>query len=235
MKPLYKKIGKSQDAVFGNQEDAPQGVNLALYLPYPIINFGRYCNASARCTDWIASFQVLKEADVNFGAGDAENESVQLTSEKRKRARALCEAVRVTLKEQSNGWKSRSLFERHWVIRDFKKTAGEPVEEWLTTLERLEESLRGDVFQVGGRDDSARRVAGQVDDDEFHPFVDEFVERGQVEREIRFSPTAGLQRDSARDLDHRFISREVGVGIDASFPGSISAIVGKKDSASRLD
>ena len=64
--------------------------------------------------------------------------------EKRKQAQALCEAVYVTLKEQSDGWKSRSLFERQWVIRDFKKTAGMPVEEWLSTLERLKESLCGE-------------------------------------------------------------------------------------------
>jgi hypothetical protein len=49
--------------------------------------------------------------------------------------------VLVTFKEQSDGWKSRSLFERQWVIRDFKKTAGMPVEEWLMTLEHLKESL----------------------------------------------------------------------------------------------
>ena len=67
-----------------------------------------------------------------------------MNAEKRKQAQALCEAVYVTLKEQSEGWKSRSLFERQWVIRDFKKTAGMPVEEWLLTLERLKESLRGE-------------------------------------------------------------------------------------------
>jgi hypothetical protein len=52
--------------------------------------------------------------------------------------------VYVTLKEQSEGWKSRSLFERQWVIRDFKKTAGMPVEEWLLSLEGLKEGLYGD-------------------------------------------------------------------------------------------
>jgi len=52
--------------------------------------------------------------------------------------------VLVTLKEQSEGWKGRSLFERQWVIRDFKKTAGMPVEEWLSNLERLHGSLCGD-------------------------------------------------------------------------------------------
>ncbi len=35
------------------------------------------------------------------------------------------------------------MFERQWVIRDFKKTAGMPVEEWLTALDGLEESLQG--------------------------------------------------------------------------------------------
>ena len=92
----------------------------------------------------ISSFQVLKEADITPGAAQAGSESVAMDAEKRKQAQALCEAVYVTLKEQSDGWKSRSLFERQWVIRDFKKTAGMPVEEWLSKLKQLQESLRGE-------------------------------------------------------------------------------------------
>ena len=92
----------------------------------------------------ISSIQALKAADINFGAGEAENESAEISSEKRKQAQALCEAVYVTLKEQSEGWKNRSLFERQWVIRDFKKTAGMPVEEWLSTLENLKKSLHSE-------------------------------------------------------------------------------------------
>lgn len=92
----------------------------------------------------ISSIQALKAADINFGAVEEENESATINADKRTQARVLCEAVLVTLKEQSQGWKSRSLFERQWVIRDFKKTAGMPVEEWLLNLERLEEGLRGD-------------------------------------------------------------------------------------------
>jgi hypothetical protein len=91
----------------------------------------------------ISSIQALKAADINFGAAGTENESAAMNADKRSQAHALCEAVYVTLKEQSNGWKSRSLFERQWVIRDFKKTAGMPVEEWLLTLERLKENLQG--------------------------------------------------------------------------------------------
>lgn len=92
----------------------------------------------------ISSIQALKAADINFGAGQTENDSARLSSDKRKQAQDLCEAVRVTLKEQSDDWKRRSLFERQWVIRDFRKTAGMPVEEWLMTLERLQDSLRSE-------------------------------------------------------------------------------------------
>ena len=91
----------------------------------------------------ISSIQALKAAYINFGAAETEKESATFNIDNRKQAQALCEAVLVTLKEQSDGWKSRSLFERQWVIRDFKKTAGMPVEEWLSNLERLQESLRG--------------------------------------------------------------------------------------------
>jgi len=92
----------------------------------------------------ISSIQALKAADINFGSAEAENDSVKMNTDKRKQAQTLCEAVLVTLKEQSEGWKSRSLFERQWVIRDFKKTAGMPVEEWLLSLERLGNALHGE-------------------------------------------------------------------------------------------
>ena len=92
----------------------------------------------------ISSLQALKAADIRFGAAETENKSAALNAERREQAQVLCERVRVTLKEQSDGWKRRSLFERQWVIRDFKKTAGMPVEEWLDKLTSLEENLRGD-------------------------------------------------------------------------------------------
>ncbi len=92
----------------------------------------------------ISSIQALKAADINFSTVETGNVSAGMNADKRKQAQVLCEAVLVTLKEQSEGWKGRSLFERQWVIRDFKKTAGMPVEEWLSSLEQLKESLRGE-------------------------------------------------------------------------------------------
>jgi hypothetical protein len=90
----------------------------------------------------ISSMQALKAADINFGAAQTETQSVQINANQRSEAQALCEAVRVTLKEQSEDWKRRSLFERQWVIRDFRKTAGMPVEEWLEALRQLEEGVK---------------------------------------------------------------------------------------------
>jgi hypothetical protein len=82
----------------------------------------------------ISSIQALKAADIAFGSTEIEKYSEGMDTGRRKQAREACARVRKTLQEQSDGWKHRSLFERQWVIRDFKKTAGMPVEEWLLVL-----------------------------------------------------------------------------------------------------
>jgi hypothetical protein len=89
----------------------------------------------------ISSMQALKAADINFGTAAPEVKAIS-SQEERELRLALCQAVRKTLEEQSQGWKQRSIFERQWVLRDFKKTAGMPVEEWLESLTRLEESIK---------------------------------------------------------------------------------------------
>jgi hypothetical protein len=85
--------------------------------------------------------QALKAADIRFGREEAKNDAAEINDENRRQAQALCEAVRITLQDQSDDWKRRSLFERQWVIRDFRKTAGMPVEEWLEALRQLEDNL----------------------------------------------------------------------------------------------
>ncbi len=90
----------------------------------------------------ISSLQALKAADINFGSTTQEITSGVENAETRRQAFSLCQAIRATLAEQSEDWKRRSLFERQWVIRDFKKTAGMPVEEWLEALKQLEACLQ---------------------------------------------------------------------------------------------
>jgi NAD(P)-dependent dehydrogenase (short-subunit alcohol dehydrogenase family) len=89
----------------------------------------------------ISSMQALRAACPGY-SGQPEAASSTTAPAPGGPALALCQAVRRTLGEQSAGWKQRSLFERQWVIRDFKKTAGMPVEEWLAALQGLEDGLR---------------------------------------------------------------------------------------------
>ncbi len=94
----------------------------------------------------ISSVQALKAADINFGREKVGHDSAEIPAGKRSQAQALCATVYAALKEQSDGWKQRSLFERQWVLRDFRKTAGMPVEEWLETLSQLEGNLKRGVI-----------------------------------------------------------------------------------------
>jgi NAD(P)-dependent dehydrogenase (short-subunit alcohol dehydrogenase family) len=90
----------------------------------------------------ISSIQALKAADINYGGSDSINDTPVIDNNQRKQAKVQCEKVLVTLREQSDDWKHRSIFERQWVIRDFRKTAGMSVEEWLAALSQLEIALQ---------------------------------------------------------------------------------------------
>jgi len=91
----------------------------------------------------ISSMQALKDAGLALSAPpvSAAPDRPAPTPGQAAAALADCQAVRRTLAEQVAGWKQRSLFERQWVIRDFKKTAGMPAERWLEQLGELEEHL----------------------------------------------------------------------------------------------
>jgi len=95
----------------------------------------------------ISSIQAIKAADINYGAAPDEKAHTAVEASRRIEAGAACERVRLTLQEQSDGWKHRSLFERQWVIRDFRKTAGMSADEWLSTLDELATTLKkgGDI------------------------------------------------------------------------------------------
>ena len=92
----------------------------------------------------ISSLQALKAADINYGAAGLSDVTKTLAANKRKRALNHCKRVKQTLTEQSEGWRERSIFERQWMLRDFRKNAGMSVERWLDALEQLENGLTGD-------------------------------------------------------------------------------------------
>lgn len=54
----------------------------------------------------------------------------------------LVEQAAATFREQYEGWKSRNVFERQWVLRDFKKTVGEAAEQFEGTISRMEAAAK---------------------------------------------------------------------------------------------
>jgi NAD(P)-dependent dehydrogenase (short-subunit alcohol dehydrogenase family) len=88
----------------------------------------------------ISSMQTLTDAGYQFKSSEdseiaapVDQEAIKLSLDK----------IHRTLLEQSEGWKQRSLFERQWVIRDFKKWSGEPVENILAWLKEKQSGQTG--------------------------------------------------------------------------------------------
>lgn len=102
-----------------------------------------FAAAIAMASQWrgqeIGSVQALRAAGIEWEAPAVA--AAGLSQARCAEALALCREVRTTLAEQSAGWRERPLFERQWVVRDFRKHAGMPVEQWLEQLERLEAAL----------------------------------------------------------------------------------------------
>jgi NAD(P)-dependent dehydrogenase (short-subunit alcohol dehydrogenase family) len=86
----------------------------------------------------ISSIQVLKDVGID-PAGPMEGQA--LGNMDRGRAEKALDQVRSTFAQQSEGWRSRNLFERQWVARDFKKQTGMSIDEMADTLGRARAGL----------------------------------------------------------------------------------------------
>jgi NAD(P)-dependent dehydrogenase (short-subunit alcohol dehydrogenase family) len=89
----------------------------------------------------IGSVQALQAAGIALPEREEEQEPAGLSPQNLESALALCRQIRTTLAEQAAGWQERPFFERQWMIRDFKRRTGMPVERWLDALQQLESAL----------------------------------------------------------------------------------------------
>lgn len=80
----------------------------------------------------IGSIQALLDADV-FKTQDKKEEK-SLTEESQKLLNVHIYDVVRTYLEQYDGWQKRNIFERQWVLRDFKKTVGFSTEQFREKL-----------------------------------------------------------------------------------------------------
>ena len=96
-----------------------------------------------------SSIQVLREAGIPLANQETEVKE-QKPSQPPKPAveggnliaNEIYRAVFKTYMEQSGAWKSRNLFERQWIGRDFKKTVGMSIDEMQATLKDLGINLK---------------------------------------------------------------------------------------------
>ncbi|MEA4907069.1 MAG: SDR family oxidoreductase [Anaerolineaceae bacterium] len=66
-----------------------------------------------------------------------------LSDADRAEALALCRELQRVLAGEYEGWKKRPLFERQWMLRDFRQYAGQPVEEALAGMAGLQAAMEG--------------------------------------------------------------------------------------------
>jgi NAD(P)-dependent dehydrogenase (short-subunit alcohol dehydrogenase family) len=74
-----------------------------------------------------------------------------LTAEQVEKVLQLCREVRATLTKEHEGWVKRSIFERQWMLRDFKQHAGLPVDQAEEALRSLEGCLENNETTSLGR------------------------------------------------------------------------------------
>ncbi len=89
----------------------------------------------------IGSIQALMDAGLETGAEKLPAAVAASAAGSQEQALKLCREALKALEEQNQGFQARSLFEKQWALRDFRKNAGQPVEEWLSDLHGLEAAL----------------------------------------------------------------------------------------------
>jgi len=88
----------------------------------------------------ISSFQALTDIGIEI---KADIKTVHhISKEKKDIAFSLVSDIRKTLLEQSEAWKKRSVFERQWMFRDFKKYTGAAPEYFLSILDELKKAIK---------------------------------------------------------------------------------------------
>ena len=115
------------------------------------------------------------------------------SEEQVEKALAACRKVIETLASKRPVGANRSLFERQWVIRDFKKSAGMPVQEWLARLSGLEDCLAaGDGHGARALAVPLERLAGYYD--HMYKVADGFL-KNPAQRQEQLPTVRGWQQE----------------------------------------
>lgn len=91
-----------------------------------------------------SSLQSLTDAGISLSSGLEQKFSLAaLSNETGEHLKVAFATVLKTFREQSAGWMSRNVFERQWVMRDFKKETGLSIDLMTEELRKYESNLAG--------------------------------------------------------------------------------------------
>ena len=89
----------------------------------------------------ISSIQALIDIGINIEEINIQEE-ITLTTDQISIISKMVGSIKTTLEDQSEGWQSRPVFERQWVLRDFKKYTGYAPEYFIKNNKYFEEKLQ---------------------------------------------------------------------------------------------
>ena len=104
----------------------------------------------------IGSIQALKDAGI--GVGESSDALPQDPGDNSAATLIVLSEVRKTLAEQVDGWQKRNVFERQWMMRDFKKRLGAPPEVFLQSLTAAEEAMKQSSGHIRQCEPELRRL-----------------------------------------------------------------------------
>lgn len=100
----------------------------------------------------IGSIQVLMDAGVYQAESSDEANNSQLTPKQCNEVLAATPRIVQTFTEQYTGWLERNVFERQWVLRDFKKTTGMSADEMKNHIDLLKQQAdAGDAAGIAAQ------------------------------------------------------------------------------------
>lgn len=100
--------------------------------------------ASEYCGQEIGSIQVLMDYNLmndDLSETDITDNTINYNSKQK-----YMNHILITFDEQYNGWRNMNVFERQWVLRDFKKNMGLSAEQALEHLKVVNESVKQEQF-----------------------------------------------------------------------------------------
>ncbi len=97
----------------------------------------------------ITSRQALLAAGIHLDERIQAEHSKFLPENIRKEAKEICGSVISTLTQQAVKWSDRSLLESQWNFQEFKRVTGMSVENWVKTLQRVENNLELNTPIIG--------------------------------------------------------------------------------------